>query len=243
MMRTNVEGTANVINMCLAHGVRKMLYVSSIAALGRSGREQVIDERHEWEKSRYNSPYGLSKFRGEREVWRGTAEGLEAVIVNPSVILGPGQWITGTGRMFAIVDKGLTFYPPNATGFVDVRDVVECMIRLMEADITDQRFIINAENRTMKDVLGMIALSLGKEPPRIRAGSVMLRAALLREWLRELTGKYPRYTNALARLAFTSYKYDNFKVSEALGFGFRELEETIDWVVGEWNQQIPNFTT
>lgn len=240
MMRVNIDGTANLVNVCLAHGVRKIVHVSSIAALGRSSRSEDIDETHEWVRSRYNAPYGLSKFRAEREVWRGIAEGLNAVIVNPSVVLGPGQWTTGTGRMFRLVDGGLKIYPNTTTGFVDVRDVVDCMIRFMKSDIGGQRFILSAENRSMKDVLTMIAQALGKRPPRIKATPNLVQLALIYEGLRSLTGKYPRYTRALARNSQTAYSYDNSKVREILGFEFRDLRETVEWVASEYVKQHRN---
>lgn len=234
MIRVNAEGTANIVNLCLAYGVKKLVHVGSIAALGRSAPQQVIDETSEWVKSKYNAAYGLSKFRAEREVWRGIGEGLDAVIVNPSVILGPGQWVKGTGRMFRLMDNGLKFYPASSTGFVDVRDVVSCMIQLMKSEITGERFIINAENRSMKDIFTMIAKSLGKKPPKFKASPAIVRLALVYESLRSLTGKYPRYTRALARNSQTTYEYDNSKIKETLGYHFRALGETIGWVGKEW---------
>jgi nucleoside-diphosphate-sugar epimerase len=169
-------------------------------------------------------------------VWRGIGEGLNAAVVNPSVVLGPGQWERGTGRMFGIVNNGLKFYPPSATGFVDVRDVVNCMIQLMESDIHGQRFIINAENRSMRDVFFMIAMALGKRPPVFKAGRPAVELALAYERLRSFAGKYPRYTRALARNSRTSYEYDNSKVMQTLGFRFRELDDTIGWVANEFRQ-------
>lgn len=238
MMRTNVEGTANIVNLCLAHGARKLLHVSSIAALGRTLRHESLDEASEWSNSRYNSPYGLSKFRSEREVWRGIGEGLNAVVVNPSIVLGPGPWERGSGRMFSIVNNGLKFYPPSATGFVDVRDVVSCMVALMNSNISGQRFIINAENRTMRDAFAMIARSLGKRPPAFKAGRTTVELALAYERVRSLTGRYPRYTRALARNSRTSYEYDSSKITETLDFRFRDLQETIEWVASEFQQTV-----
>jgi nucleoside-diphosphate-sugar epimerase len=243
MMRSNVVGTANIVNLCLAHDVKKLVHVSSIAALGRSSKRQVIDETAEWTRSRYNAPYGQSKFRSEREVWRGVGEGLDAVIVNPSVILGPGQWVTGTGRLFRLVSNGLRIYPASYTGFVDVRDVVECMIRLMKSSVTGQRFVVSAENRSMKDVLSMIAQALERKPPAIKAGHVIVRLALAYEWLRSLAGKYPRFTRALARNAHTAYEYDHGLIRKTLDFEFRRLDETIRWTAAAYRSRTNGFRT
>jgi len=162
LIRINTEGTANVVNAALEKKIRKLCHVSSIAALGRPEHQSdLIDENLVWKPSKHNSAYAISKYGAEREVWRGTAEGLDAVIVNPSIVLGLAGPGMGSSRIFNTVRDGLKFYPPGKNGFVDVRDVARAMILLMESDIRNERFILNAENLEYKKLLGMMAVARG----------------------------------------------------------------------------------
>jgi dihydroflavonol-4-reductase len=132
MIANNVEGTANLVNAALEKGVRKICHVSSVAALGRLDEQQLITEETNWVPSKKISGYSESKFFSEVEIWRGIEEGLNAVIVNPSIILGPANWETGSAKMFKTVWDGMKFFTRGVTGFVDVRDVVKAMILLMD---------------------------------------------------------------------------------------------------------------
>ncbi len=149
---TNVEGTANVVNACLNAGVQKLLYVSSVSALGRGTGGAATDENSQW-SAEQSSTYGKTKYLAEMEVWRGIGEGLEAVIVNPSIILGAGEWTKGSSQIFKTVYEEFPWYTEGTTGFVDVADVVTAMILLMNSNITAQRFIVSAENRQYKEFL------------------------------------------------------------------------------------------
>ncbi len=166
MNAVNVNGTANVVNLCLDDPNIRLCHVSSVAALGRDQKDDVISEKNEWKETNYNAAYSVSKYRGEMEVWRGLVEGLNAFIVNPSLIIGPGGWSQSTGAMFRRSWKGMPFYTPGGNCFVDALDVADAMIRLMQTDIRNERFIIGAENRLFKDVFGRIAENMGKKPPK-----------------------------------------------------------------------------
>ena len=228
MMLVNVEGTTNIVNLCLDFNVRKLLHVSSIAALGRKKTEQKIDEKTVWEDSKYNSPYGVSKFRAEREVWRGIAEGLDAVIINPSVIIGAGKWNETSTQLIPSIDKGMMFYPPGITGYVDVRDVSEIAIDLMESDIVNERFIVNSENLSFKNIFTLIAENLNKKPPTIKAQKWMAGAAYRLLKLRNVfTGKPPLITRELVRNLGNKYYYDNSKIKKALGYSFIPMNESV----------------
>lgn len=162
--KINVEGTANVVNLCLAHGIQKLCHVSSIAAVGRPLMKGLADEETEWTDRRANV-YALSKYASEMEVWRGTQEGLQAVVVNPGLILGPGQWNSGSGKLFATVAKGLRYAPPGGTGFVGVDEVVQGMLQAMESDRSGERFILVGQNRSHQEILACIANGLGVKGP------------------------------------------------------------------------------
>jgi dihydroflavonol-4-reductase len=152
MFKINIEGTANVVNAALDAGIKKMVYVSSVAALGRIREEGPINETMNWTEETSNSAYGQSKYLAEMQVWRGIGEGLNAVMVNPVIILGPGDWNSGSSQIFKTAYDEFPWYTDGSTGFVDVRDVAKAMIELMNSNVTAERFILSAENKTYAEV-------------------------------------------------------------------------------------------
>jgi len=233
MMITNVQGTANVVNMALERGVQKLCHVSSIAALGGVPGPEGLDEGSLFEPPQKPSAYAKSKFLSEREVWRATEEGLPAVIVNPSVILGPGDWSGGSPRLFDLVYKGLKFYSDGITGFVDVRDVAAIMIRLMESDIVNERYILNAGNHSYGEVFRLMAKALGKPAPSIRVNRLMAelswRALALKAFL---TGRQPAITKETARSALNDYRYTSHKVKSRLDCAFIPVSRMVEDFAG-----------
>jgi len=228
LQEINVQGTANVVNAALHHSVKKLLHVSSIAALGRSKKKQQIDESAQWERSKFNSNYGISKHQAEMEVWRGTQEGLPVAIVNPSVILGSGFWDSGTGKFFQNAWNEFPFYSTGCTGFVDVRDVARMMVRLMESDIVNQRFIANADNWTYERLFTAISEAVGKKPPSIKVNKFIQEVAWRVSWLQaRLTGKRPMITKETARHSGNCYQYDQTKSVQELDFQYTPIEQTI----------------
>jgi dihydroflavonol-4-reductase len=235
MRRINRQGTANVVDMALQAGIKKMVYVSSIAALGRSVKHRDVNEETPWHDSRLNSNYAISKMLAEREAWRGIAEGLDTVIVNPSIIIGRGDWQTSSCRLITRIYKGLRFYTNGGTGFVDVLDLVAIMHQLMNSPITNQRFVVSAENWSYKDFFTAVAQNLHKQPPTIAANKLLSSLAWRLEALKgKITGSKPLITRETARNAREFYLYDNQKVKKALNFTFRPLSQTIQRVCKEF---------
>lgn len=230
LLEVNTGGTANLVNACLARGVKRICHASSVAALGRPEADgEVITERMAWKTSRNNTYYAISKYGAEREVWRGFAEGLDAVVVNPSIILGMAGPQMGSSRFFSTVWKGLKLYPPGVNGFVDVRDVAGIMLRLMDSGISGERFILNSENVAYRDLFGMIASGLGKPVPSVPAGSWMAGLYWRLEALRSrLTGKKPLITEETARTAVSRHYYSNEKIRKALGIEFIPIQACIN---------------
>lgn len=227
MIHTNVNGTANVVNLCLEHGAR-LVHVSSIAAIGQAKPGQLITEKNFLEETSANNIYAISKLESEMEVWRGIAEGLDAVIVNPSVIIGPTAGTEGSGKIFETVRRGLKFYTRGSCGLVDVEDVARCMIQLMESDITAERYIINAENWNYKDLTETIATCFGQQKPATEAKPWMLELAWRSaSFLAALTGKDPSIDKIAARAASVEQNYDNSKIVKETGFVFRPVRESI----------------
>ncbi len=228
MMDINVQGTENIVNVCLHHQVEKLIHTSSIAAIGRPEKmTEPITENTKWEESKLNSAYAKSKFLAEMEVWRGYAEGLPVIIVNPSVILGRGYWDKGSSKLFHKVKNGLKFYPLGSTGFVDVRDVANAMILLAEANINGERFILNGNNTPYSKFLNLVASELNVKAPNIKVSPLLQALSWRVEKIKSLiTGKSPLVTKETAQLSSLSYQYSNLKSLNA-GVSYSSLEDTV----------------
>jgi nucleoside-diphosphate-sugar epimerase len=228
MLKTNIEGTANIVNTCLHNHIKKLVYVSSIASLGRPEQEGIIDENAKWKTSKRNSSYAISKYGGEREVWRGIEEGLNAVIVNPSVILGAGIRPKATNRLFHSIEKMLPFYNNGVNGYVDVRDVVRAMILLMESSVSGERFILNSENLSLKQLFTLAAELLGKRKPIIPLGRIFLGTAWRLEWLRSrISGQQAVITRENMRSARSRSFYSAEKFCRQFNFTFIPIRQTL----------------
>jgi dihydroflavonol-4-reductase len=254
MLAVNVEGTANIVNSCLKVGVQKLCHISSIAALGRSALaiaaakeitnakhspEIIVSEKAKWEDSPYNSLYAQSKYLAELEVWRGIAEGLNAVIVNPSLILGVGDWNRSSSRIFRYVWKETPFYTSGMVNYVDVRDVAEIIFLLMNTDISAKRYILNAGNISYQDLFNGIADCFHKRRPRIRVRAFAAQLLWRLEWIRsQITRKAPLITRETAQLAALSFRYDNSAIKLDHHVYFRSIEDTLQWCCKNYQKQL-----
>lgn len=228
MMKINVEGTANVVNAALEAGVDKLCHVSSIASLGRTENSNIIDEKSQFKTSSYNSKYSLSKFAGEREVWRGTAEGLNAIIVNPSVILGYSASDKGSAKMFYTINRNSMFYGKGINGFVDVQDVVRAMTGLMESQVKNERFVVSAGDFSYREVFTLIAQGFRKPAPKMAVPDMALEIVWRLEWLRgKITSAKPLITRETARTSKGNFYYATKKLHCTLNFEYTPLEKTI----------------
>jgi dihydroflavonol-4-reductase len=227
MINTNVTGTANLVNVCLQNNIR-LVHVSSIAAIGLAKPGDLITENHHLDQAIETDGYAISKLESEMEVWRGIAEGLDAVIVNPSIIIGANAGTKGSGQLFETVRTGLKFYTSGSSGFVDVEDVAKCMIGLMNSDIHAERYIISAENRDYKQLTAEIAAGFGIKPPAIYAKPWMMglawRAAAI---VAAITGKDPAIDKISAQAASMARNYDNSKIKKAIGIEFKPISKSI----------------
>ncbi len=242
LYENNVHGTANVVNACIENKVKKLCHVSSVAALGSVEDNSEISERTAWVPEQKHSGYSISKFHSEMEVWRGMNEGLEVVVLNPSVIVGPGDWTSGSPAFFTTLNKGLRFYPAGATGFVDVRDVADAMIQLTAPANWDktqgQRFLLNAENLSYQSFFTQIAQNLQVEAPKIEVKKWMIALT----WrMASLTAFFTRKKALITREALeSSYKitrYNGHKIEQTIAFKYRSLSETIEFVATCFNQK------
>lgn len=237
--QTNIEGTANVVNACIEANIEKLLFVSSVAALGRIREDKPIDETMNWTEETSNSEYGKSKYLAEMEVWRGIGEGLQAVIVNPTIILGAGNWDKGSSEIFKSAYNEFPWFTEGTTGFVDVADVVKAMMQLMDSDIVAQRFILSAETSTYQNLFSTIATEFGKKPPHKKVTPTI--AALVWRWEAikgKLTGKAPLLTKETAKTAQAKVVFDNSKLKKYLPqFTYTSLQHSIKNICNELKQK------
>jgi len=229
LFKVNVEGTANVVNAALTQNVPRFVHVSSVAALGRTGQGETVSEDKVWEESKYNTSYAISKFRGEVEVWRGIGEGLSAVVVNPSTILGFGDWNSSSCTLFRSAYNEFPWYTQGVNGFVDVTDTARAVVGLLESDVSGERYILNGDNWTFRRLFETIAAGFGKRPPSREAtpflAGIAWRAARLKSLF---SGRPSMLTRESARVARSSTYFDNGKILEQLPhLRFTPLEETI----------------
>ena len=229
MYQTNVDGTANVVNIALEKNIKRFVHISSVAALGRTAGGGHVNEEKKWEESKVNTHYAKSKYKAEIEVWRGVSEGLNAVILNPSTILGYGDWHSSSCAIFKNIHDGFKWYTPGINGFVNVEDVATAAILLMESSVTEQRFVVNGDNWSFKKLQSTIADGFDKKHPYKQATAILMSVAWRMEWLKSLfTRKNPLLTKESARVAQSQTYFENDKLLEALpGFSFTPLEETI----------------
>jgi dihydroflavonol-4-reductase len=231
MKQINVEGTANMVNLSLDFGIKKMIYVSSVAAIGRTIGKNEIDESTKWENSAANSNYALTKYMAEQEVWRGISEGLEAAMVNPAIILGNGFWDEGSIRFFQQIKNGLKFYPPGGSGFVDARDVANFMIRLLDSEISAERFVLCGENVKYQHFFEMVARKLNTNPPKYLVKKWMAELAWVVGFFQQkILGNEPMVTRETARNSMETWVYQNQKSLDIFpDFKYRTLAETVDF--------------
>jgi nucleoside-diphosphate-sugar epimerase len=229
LRKINIEGTANIVNFCIAKAVKKLCYVSSIAALGDlKENEEIITEEAEWNPEKQHSDYAISKYGAEMEIWRGQQEGLDTVIVNPGIIIGPGFLEQGSGMLFKKVANGLAFYTKGVTGFIAVSDVVQITIQLMKNEYSKERFTLIAENLIFRDLLNAIADSLNVKKPYIHASPLLMNLFSKMDWfVSNVFGRKRKLARATAKASYAKNWYSNEKISSTLDPEFLDIHHYI----------------
>ena len=227
MLTVNIEGTTNIVNLCIANAVEKLCFVSSIAALGQSVQGKPITEENEW--TRETTTYGASKHFAEMEVWRASQEGIPIVVVNPGIIIAPGLWKSSSGSFFYQAAKGPKYHLPGGTGFVSVKDVTAVMTQLMKSEISNERFILVSQNWTYNYFARLLAQGLKQPIPEKEIKFWMLGIFWRWDWMRShLFGKRRRLSKAVARLFETHDSYDGSKIEKTLDFRYGNLENYVE---------------
>ena len=227
LLKINTEGTTNIVNLCIANNIKKLCYVSTIGAIGKSLNGEIASEENEWNSQKANV-YALSKYAAEMEVWRASQEGIPVAIVNPGVIIGPGFWDSGSGALFTTANKGYKYYPPGGTGFIAVNDVVQMLVQLMDSPIKNKRFIAVSESLTFYEILALITPKLGKPIPTKKLKFWQLELGRIGDLLRSLFTKKGR---SITKKSIESLRqreiYDNQKIKNELNFKFEPIENSI----------------
>lgn len=229
MYHVNVEGTTNVVNAAIENGIKRFLHVSSVAALGRTTQAETVTDEKKWEENKNNTHYALSKHYSELQVWRGFAEGLEGVVINPSTVLGYGNWHQSSCAIFKNAYKEFPWYTRGINGFVGVEDVAETAVQLLASDIHQKKFIVSAENWSFQQLFNTIADGFGKKHPHKEATRLMGEMAWRLERIKTLlSGKKALLTRETAKVAHSKTSFDHTALLRALpDFQFTPLETVI----------------
>ncbi len=237
LRKVNIEGTANIVNLCISGKIQKLCYISSIATMDPGPGEPQVTENFTWYPEKNHSDYAISKHGAEIEIWRATQEGIPAVILNPGVILGPGFWDKGTGQIFKKVAEGLNYHFPKTTGFVGVQDVAELAVLAMDSPVQNEQFIVVAENLSFKNVFDAIARSFEKRPPQKELKPWMIVAG----WIIQSLGYYIFGTEK--QISRRDYKslfehtlFSNMKVKSEFGYEFTPIKAVISKTVELYKQ-------
>lgn len=234
LFETNIEGTANVVNACLHRKVKKMVYVSSVAAIGRTETEDFIDESTAWQESKRNSIYAISKHHGELEVWRGIEEGLDAIMVNPTVVLGYTSQGNSSSSIFHNIKKGFAFSSDGINGFVGANDVAKAIVLLSKSEVKGERYVLCSENLKFSTLFSQIAMHLGKKEPRIMVKSWMKWIALPIAKIHSLlSGKAPFVTKEVFDTSLSINQYSAKKIESDFGFSFTPIVQIVDDVASK----------
>jgi len=233
LRKINIQGTANIVNLCIANKVKKLCYVSSVAAIGKDiNSESYSNEETHWNPEEDHSVYAITKYGAEIEVWRGSQEGLDVVIVNPGIILGPGYWKSGgSGSLIRQIYNGMPYYTTGVSSYVDIDDVITVMTKLMNSPIKNERYILASENLSFYDFQSRVAKALKVEPAKKEASKFILELGWRLDWLNhKLRGKRRRLSKQLAKTVRSKRYFDNSKIKQALNFEFTPIEDSIQKV-------------
>ncbi len=229
LRKTNIEGTANVVNLCITHNIEKLCYISSIATMGLSIGEKFITEDFTWHPEKDHSDYAISKHGAEIEVWRASQEGVPVVILNPGVILGPGFWNKGAGQIFQKVHTGLNYHFPKITGFVGVKDVAELAVKTMDSPVENEQFIVVAQNLSFKEVLEEVAEAFGKKPPQKSLKPWMVYVGWLYQGISStLFGTKKHISCRDHKNLFEDSWYSNEKIKSQFSYEFQTIKSVIE---------------
>lgn len=241
MKKVNIHGTRYLVNLAIEYNVKKFVFVSSTSSIGGQAHNHDITEEDKWMPEEDNSNYGLSKYLAELEVWRASEEGLDVAIVNPSIIIGPGNWESSSPVIFNRIYKGLNFYTPGSNAFVDVRDVVSIMLKLGFGPVKNQRFLVCGQNLSFKELFSMVATKMERPVPKMAAKTWMANLAMIMENIGSFfAGRTPFITRETVANGFREVTYSSEKVKNEFNFEFTPIEQSVEHTIEVFMHDIQN---
>jgi dihydroflavonol-4-reductase len=239
VLEINSIGTRNIVNACFHQNIKRLVHISSVAALGRQKEQTIIREDNKWVENPLNSVYADSKYKAELEVFRGQEEGLNTVILNPSIILAPADWNRSSAKLFRYVWHQRPFYIDASLNYVDVRDVASCAYQLLQSNFEAERFIVSAGNISFKNFFEKTANKFDVKPPSVRLSKSIVKSVARFERIRTwFTRSEPLITRETAQLVGAQFLYDNKKIKNNLNFEFQTLENTLEWCCDYYNRKF-----
>ncbi len=230
-LKYNVQMTRNVVNSCINHQIKKLAYVSSTSAVG-SKEKGLTTEKDLWKLTKVTSGYSISKYKAELEVWRGISEGLNAVILNPCVILGAGNWNTSSLKIFKTLSKGLKFYTPGTNAIVDARDASKSLMFLMSSELTAQRFLAIGANISYLELFQKCSNAMNVKSPKYCAPFLLAKTlAYFTDFFQFFKKNKSGISIEMVNSTYKSVQYDASKLMHVLPFKFHSLEQTIQYSI------------
>ena len=236
---TNVEGTACIVNAALESNIKNFIHISSVAAIGRTKKDNIINENSQWAESSLNSVYGKSKYLGELEVWRGFEEGLKGFILNPSIILGKGDWNKSSARLMKFIYEHHSHYPEGTLNYVDLRDVRDIILKLLDKNIKGERYILNGGTCTYKELFEYTSTIMNitsiRKPISNTKLALLQRVEAIKAFI---TGKKALITPETVKNLQYSFTYDSSKIRKEVDHEFRDLKHTLQDIVPYYIENI-----
>jgi len=230
LYQVNIIGTANLVNAMLLTGVQKLIYISSVAAIGRSQELFVLDENYKWTESPLNTVYSNSKYYGELEAWRGEQEGLDLLVVNPSILLGKISDDRSSTDIYHYVLEENKYYPSGNINYIDVRDAARITRMLFNSALWGERFILNAESIAYQKFFQLMAEAFDKKSPSTLVNPITLKMAVFfNQIFRKLGWSKSPLNKKTAMISQQKTIFNNSKVNDVLNFEYRSLKETFRW--------------
>jgi dihydroflavonol-4-reductase len=230
LYEVNTVGTANLVNAMLASGVQKLVHVSSVAAIGRSLELSQIDEEFKWIESPLNSEYAVSKYWAELEVWRGEQEGLQVIVINPSVLLGKASYGKSSTAIYSYVLEENKFFPTGDLNYIDVRDAARITRILVEKQVWGERFILNKESIPYREFFSEIASVFGKKAPNLALPNWLISlVSVFASFLRAIGLSKSPLTKQTVKLTQQKIRFDNTKIQNLLNYSYLSLRESLEW--------------
>lgn len=230
----NVQGTENLVNLAISEKVREFVYISSIAVLDNLPGEESVNENSKFDSEKTHSEYAISKKKGEMVVWRGSQEGLNVLVVYPSVVIGSLDGKRASEKIFGLASKNKMFATKGITGYVDVRDVAFCMAELAYQNAWNESFIITSEDKSYTDVFNFLRGSWNLKPVKSLSESKLKLIQIVSQISRLFGGPY--MSKASYEALTGKAKYSNQKIKETIDKDFIPVNKALDFHADRWKK-------